>query len=523
MDISSLLTKSCLMYRDNVAVTFAGRSQTYAELGDRAGRLANALSDLGLEPGDRVAVLGDNNLEFIEQAAGIAVAGMVRSPMYVMNPPPTHAYMLNMIGASACIVQDRYAAELESVRDQVPSLKHVIVMGGQAGGSDRLEYEAVLAAASPQFPDVAVAPDADHIIRFSAGTTGKPKGIVHSLAGWLAMGNELALMIPRLMETDAYLVASPMSHAAGLMIWPILVRGARYVIMSSFDPAQFVETIERERVTMTMLVPTMVGMLAAVPDVRSRDLSSLRVVSYGAAPITESQLRTAIDLWGNVMYQTFGQSEALPATTLAPEYHNTSGSQRDQRILTSAGRPNPNVSITIRDEDDNLLPLGEVGEICVNTPGAMKGIWGDPEATASRFTSDGSVRTRDMGYLDEDGFLHLVDRKEDLIISGGFNVWPLEVENAIAAHPAVREVAVVGVPDEKWGEAVFAVVMLTEGSTATEEELIAFAREKVGPVKRPKQIVISDHPLPKSPVGKLLRRQAREEFWTPPDGGADQG
>jgi acyl-CoA synthetase (AMP-forming)/AMP-acid ligase II len=218
------------------------------------------------------------------------------------------------------------------------------------------------------------------------------------------------------------------------------------------------------------------------------------------------------------MYQSYGQSEALPATVLTPAYHGTSGSERDRRILGSAGRPTPNVVITLRDEDGHPLPQGETGEICIDTPGAMKAIWGDPEATAARFTSDGAVRTRDMGYLDEDGFLHLVDRKEDLIISGGFNVWPLEVENALAAHPDVQEVAVVGVPDEKWGEAVFAVVRLRDEGTATEEELIAFAREKVGPVKRPKELVVTRQPLPKSVVGKLLRRQVRDEYWTPAEG-----
>ena len=514
MNFSSILRKSCLMYRDNVAITFGDRRQTYAELGDRACRLANALSDLGLRPGDRVAVLADNQLETLEQAAAIAVAGMVRAPMYTMNTASTHAYMLNLVGARACIVQGKYAADIEKVRDEVPSLEHVIVI--ENGGSDKLEYESLLAAASAEFPDVAVAPDADHIIRFSAGTTGVPKGIVHSGAGWLAMGNEFALGLPRVTENDAYLVASPLSHAAGLMIWPFLGRGARYVVMPSFDPAGFLDLIERERCTITMVVPTMIQMLAAVPGAKERDLSSMRAVTYGAAPITEKALRAGIELWGNIMYQSYGQSEALPVSTLPPEYHRIGGSERDRQILTSAGRPNPNVIVTIRDDHQQVLPVGEIGEICVQTPGAMKGIWGDPEATAARFTSDGSVRTKDMGYLDEDGFLHLVDRKEDLIISGGFNVWPLEVENALSAHPDVTEAAVVGVPDEKWGEAVFAVVTLREGSAATVDELITFAREKVGPVKRPKQLVIADQPLPKSVVGKLLRRQVRTLYWTGP-------
>jgi acyl-CoA synthetase (AMP-forming)/AMP-acid ligase II len=514
MNFGSILRRSCVMFRDNVAVTCGDRQQTYAELGERACRLANALAELGLEPGDRVAVLADNQLETFEQAAAIAAAGLVRAPMYVTNTASTHACMLNLVGARACIVAGKYAADIEKVRDDVPSLQHVIVLDGATGGADELDYEALLAAASPEFPDVVVPPEADHIIRFSAGTTGFPKGIVHSCEGWLAMGNEFSLALPRLTENDAYLVGSPLSHAAGLMIWPFLARGARYVVMPHFEPAGFLELIERERCTMALVVPTMIQMLAGVPGAKDRDLSSLRAVTYGAAPITEKDLRAGIELWGNIMYQSYGQSEALPATTLTPEYHRRGGSARDRRMLTSAGRPNPNVIITIRDEQDGILPDGDVGEICVNTPGAMKAIWRDPEATAARFTADGSVRTRDMGYLDDVGFLHLVDRKEDLIISGGFNVWPLEVENALAAHPDVAEAAVVGVPDEKWGEAVFAVVTLYEGSSATAEELIAFAREKVGPVKRPKQLVIAQQALPKSVVGKLLRRQVRAIYWS---------
>jgi len=514
MDFASILAKSVLMYRDNVAVTFDGRRQTYGELGDRASRLANGLADLGLQPGDRVAVLADNQLETLEQAVGIAIGGFVRAAMYTMNPASTQAHMLNLVGASAVIVQGRYAADIESVRDQVPSLKHVVVTEPDAVVAGAEHYEELLAGASAELPRVSLPPDADHIIRFSAGTTGLPKGIVHSVEGWLAMGNEFALALPRLEETDAYLVASPLSHAAGLMIWPSIAHGARYVVMSSFDPAGFLQLIEDERCTWTMVVPTMIQMLASVPGAKDRDLSSLRVVTYGAAPITEKALLAGIDLWGNIMYQSYGQSEALPATVLTPTYHGTSGSERDRRILGSAGRPTPNVLVTIRDADGMQLPLGETGEICIQTPGAMKGIWGDPAATAARVTSDGAVRTNDMGYLDEDGFVHLVDRKEDLIITGGFNVWPLEVENALAAHPDVLEVAVVGVPDEKWGEAVCAVVTLREGSTATEAALVAFAREKVGPVKKPKQLVISREPLPRSAVGKLLRRQVREQFCT---------
>ena len=519
MDIPSILRKSCQMHAGNIAVTFEGRSQTYAQLWERACRLANALSGLGLSPGDRVAVLADNQLECLEQAAGLTLAGLVRCPMYVLNTASTHAHMLGSVGAHACIVQDKYAADLASVRDQVPGLKHLIVVGDHAVAPDLAGYEALIASAPADDPRVAVGPDDDHIIRFSAGTTGRPKGILHSVAGWLAMGNEFALAGPGIEEGDAYLVASPMSHAAGLMIWPMLASGARYVIMPSFDPARFLELIERERCTMTMVVPTMVQMLARVPEAKTRDLSSLKSVSYGAAPITERTLKAGLELWGNIMYQFYGQSEALPATVLTPRYHLPGGTERERRYLRSAGRPTLNTVVTIRDDSGDVLGTGETGEICIETPGAMKGIWGDPEATAARLTPDGAVRTRDMGYLDSSGFLYLVDRKEDMIISGGYNIWPLEIENALAAHPDVQEAAAVGVPHDKWGEAVFAVVVLETGSAVTGDDLIAWARERLGPVKKPRRIEISDEPLPKSVVGKVLRRQVREKFWVGQDRG----
>ena len=514
MDFASILRKSSVMYRDNVAIRFEGSEQTYAQLWDRACRLANALLDLGLSPGDRVAVLADNGLEFLEQVAALALAGLVRCPLYALNTPSGHAFMLESVGASACLVQHKYAADVAGIRDQAPALKYLITVGGGQAGADFLDYEGLIAAAPATDPGVVADPQADHIIRFSAGTTGRPKGIVHSAAGWLAMGNEFNLAFP-LGEGDAHLVASPLSHAAGLLVWPVLANGARFVVMPGFDAARFLETIERERCTSTMVVPTMVHMLCAVPEARSRDLSSLRLVRYGAAPISQKTLLAGLGLWGNIMSQSYGQSEALPATILTPRYHLPHGSERERRYLTSAGRPTLNTVVTIRDDDDNILPTGETGEICVKTPGQMKGIWGDEAATAARFTPDGAVRTRDMGYLDEDGFLYLVDRKEDMIISGGYNIWPLEVENALAAHPDVAEVAVVGVPDDKWGESVFAVVTLENGAQVTEEQLVGWARDRVGPVKRPRRLVVAAEPLPKSAVGKLLRRQVREKYWQP--------
>jgi acyl-CoA synthetase (AMP-forming)/AMP-acid ligase II len=512
VDLAALLEKTCTLHRDNIAVTCGGRSQTYGQLWERACRLANALLGQGLRPGDRVAVLADNQLEFFEQTTALAIAGLVRCPMYTQNKPDVHAHMLDTVSAAACLVQDTYAADLAGVRDQLPGLKTVVVVG-EADVGDTLDYEQLIETASPERPPVVVLPEDDHIIRFSAGTTGKPKGILHSVAGWWAMGEEFTLALPRIEEDDAYLVASPLSHGSGLMVWPFLMHGARYVVMPGFDPARFLETIERERITLINTVPTMLQVLAAVPEAKERDLSSLRAVFYATAPTSERTILACREIWGNIMYQLYGQSEVLPATILAPRHHLPGGTDRQRTWLRSAGRPTVNTVLTVRDDDDQILGVGEIGEVCVHSPGAMKGIWNDPEANAARFAPDGAIRTRDMGYLDDAGFLFLVDRREDLIISGGFNVWPLEVEDALSAHPAVREAAIVGVPDDRWGEAVRAVVVLADGEVAGPDELIAWAKERVGSVKAPKHVDVVPGPLPRNVVGKLLRREVRAPYW----------
>jgi acyl-CoA synthetase (AMP-forming)/AMP-acid ligase II len=315
----------------------------------------------------------------------------------------------------------------------------------------------------------------------------------------------MALVMPPLGDTDKYLAAGPLAHAALLALYGTLAAGGTVVVMRAFDPARFLETVEHERCTVTMLVPTMIQMITALPQARTANLSSLRAVFYGAAPISERTLADGRAVWGDIMYQMYGQSEAVPLTVLTPADHGGG-------LLRSAGRPTLNTVIRIVDIDGDDLPPGQVGEIAARTPTAMAGIWRDEEATRERFLADGSILTRDMGYLDEDGFLFLADRKEDMVISGGFNIWPAELENALASHPAVAEVAVVGVPHDKWGETPKAVVVLRAGHRADEQELIAWSRQKVGAVKRVTSVEFTDA-LPKSPLGKILRREVRQRFW----------
>jgi acyl-CoA synthetase (AMP-forming)/AMP-acid ligase II len=504
MDLSAIVRAGAARRGDATAVSCDRASQTYTQLYERACRLANAIASLGVKPGERVATLSGNCWEIVEQMAAIALGGYVRTALYAYSSAESNLYLLNLVEASVLIVDVKEYQAIAPLLANATALRHVIVFGGPAR-DETVCYEAALTAASAHDPALVLHDDDPHVIRFSAGTTGKPKGILHTVSGWRAVATEMALAMPALDETDKYLAAGPLAHAALLPLFSTLAAGGSVVVMPAFDPTRFIEIVEQQRCTIALLVPTMIQMIVALPQARTADLSSLRAVFYGAAPISERTLTDGRAIWGDIMYQMYGQSEAVPLTVLAPEDHVG-------HRLRSAGRPTPNTVIRIVDPDGQDVAPGRVGEIAARTPAAMAAIWRDDEATAQRVLADGSVLTRDMGYLDDDGFLYLADRKEDMIISGGYNIWPAELENALASHPAVAEVAVVGVPHEKWGETPKAVVVLRPGHQADEQELIDWSRDKVGAVKRVTSVEFTDA-LPKSPVGKVLRREVKKRFW----------
>jgi acyl-CoA synthetase (AMP-forming)/AMP-acid ligase II len=511
MDFATILRTSARNYGRNVAVWCEGSEQTYAGLYGQACRLAQALRGLGLERGDRVALLGPNGPLTVEQVAGIALGGFVRTGLYAHQTGEVNAYLLDLTGARALILDARQLDALSGHLPGVATLEHVIVYGGEPP-EGMLGYDALLAGADPGDLGVTLAPDDVHVIRFSAGTTGRPKGIYHTVSRWLSIGDEYRWVTPQMDERDAYLAAGPLTHAAVIFLWPALQVGARVVVIEAFEPGLVLRLIEEQRVTFTLMVPTMIQALAAHPDAGARDLSSLRCLNYAASPISETTMTRAVDLFGPVLYQMYGQSEAVPVTMLLPHQHCPRGSERERRWMRSVGRATPNTRLTIVDEEGRPLPVGEVGEVAAQTPGSMSGLWNDPEGTRQRVLPDGSVLTRDMGRLDEEGFLYLADRKEDMIISGGYNIWPAELERAISAHPAVGDVCVIGVPHEKWGETPKAVVVLVPGASVEPQELVELTRERVGSVQKVTSVEFVDS-LPRSAIGKVLRREVRERYW----------
>lgn len=505
---------------DRIAMVCEGHRQTYRELGVRSQQLVHALRELGVDKGECVALLVDNGPRTLEQIVGLAWGGYVRAPLYSHDPPDRHRYLLDLTEAAALVVDTHHLAALGPELAECESLRQVIVVPASDGetvvAAQALaahDYEDLVANASTEPVEFATKPDDPYQIRFSAGTTGLPKGILHDIQAWAAMGElTVAPLADPLSADDCYLAAGPLTHASSMPVWPVLAAGGKIVVLPVFEPERFLETVEQERVTTTLIVPTMVQLIANHPEATQTDLSSLRGVFYGASPMPETVLRDAIGLWGQVMYQLYGQSEAVPVTSLLATDHLLDGTDDERVRLRSAGRPIGDCQVRIESDDGKILPESEVGEVVVHTRGRMREIWKDAEATRSRITSDGWVRTRDMGWLDANGFLFLADRKEDLIISGGFNIWPAELENALVSHPGVREAAVVGVPHPKWGETPRAAVVLDEPADGvSEEDLIAWTRDQVGSVKKVTGVRFVDE-LPKTPIGKTLRRVVREQI-----------
>jgi acyl-CoA synthetase (AMP-forming)/AMP-acid ligase II len=507
--IADLIRRSCAQHAARVVVKHHDRTQTYAQLWDRSARLVNGLRSLGIQPGDRVATLAPNSLTTLETMTGLALGGYVRTALHGMNAAEAHAYMLANAGARALITTAELYRQFADAFGEVAGLEHIIVQDAPNGV---LDYESLLAGAGADDAKVPVTGDSLLHLAYSSGSTGRPKASMHSHRSWMHVTADHALMLPRLTGQDTYLAAAPLTHAASTVIYALLARGCRVVVMDHFDAGLALELIDRERCTVTVMVPTMLQMIVNHEAASTVDLSSLRAVLYAGAPISPGTARRSRDLLGDVLFQTYGQSECLPVTSLTPEDH-AEGALSNATLLRSAGRPCLNSSVRILDDDGNDLGVARIGEIAVRTDGRMLGVYGDAEATGARLTPDGHVRTRDSGYLDERGYLYVVDRKEDMIISGGFNIWPAEIENALGQHAAVEDVVVVAVPHAKWGETPHAVVRLREQATATEQELIDFCRDRLGSMKKPTAIAFTLDPFPRTDLGKLRRREIRDQFW----------
>jgi long-chain acyl-CoA synthetase len=499
-------------YKNRTAVVFEDKRLTFSQMDARINRVSNGLLALGLTKGCKVAVLMNNSVESAASLFAIPRAGLTYVSMNARHSAREHAEALSDSEADVLIVDEGFTDLLAPVLPSLLTLKQVIIVGASRPG--RLTYDELTADQSADPPEVEIDEDEDiERLQYTSGTTGRPKGVAWTFrTGYNVLTNILMNLDEPIRPSDVNLNSGPLTHAAGLMMMVYYSRGATNIILPRYDEQEVLKTIEREKVTSLLLIPTMLYRLLMVPNLKSFDLSSIRRIWYGTAPMAAEKLTEAIRVFGNVFRQNYGMSEiAQPITFLGPEDHVIDGSEVQTRRLTSAGRPAMGVEIKVAGEDGAPVKPGEVGEILVRSNKLMKGYWKNPGETAEAFRG-GWFHTRDMATVDEDGYIYIMDRKSDMIISGGFNIYPREVEDVIMAHPGVTEAAVIGVPHAIWGEVVKAMVVLKDGVRLTETEIVEHCRKNLASYKKPTSVDFIKE-IPKNLYGKVNRRVLKEPFW----------
>jgi acyl-CoA synthetase (AMP-forming)/AMP-acid ligase II len=510
MQMIEMFDRGVSLYPENTCFVLADGSQswTFAETSAITHRIAAALTERGIGVGARIGVLSHN-----EPRAFMCILGGLRAGgcWLAMNARSSAQDLADLLELTGCDVLF-YAGSMADHAMEIASKTTVgmLVAIGPGGRPEDPELDDFMA---PEGTTVGLPPyEPERVAMYmgTGGTTGKPKAVQMPHRAFNAMTLGLAVH----MHEDAppvQLLAAPMTHAAGGITFVVFGLGGTHVVHDGVNPKEIFESIERHKVTRLFLPPTAIYALLSHPDVRDHDYSSLRHFLYAAAPMSVDKLKEAMEVFGPCMCQCFGQSEVpMICTWFGPDEHAQALADRPDRLAT-CGRATVVASVAIMDDDGNVLPNNERGEIVVRSDLRMLGYLNDPVQTAETDRGDGWHGTSDIGYRDDDGYFYIVDRKRDMIISGGFNVFPSEIEQVIWSHPAVEDCAVIGVPDEKWGESVTAVVELKAGEEVDGKELIALCRDRLGVVKTPKSVIFRD--LPRSPVGKVLKRELRKEYW----------
>lgn len=511
MRMSQAIARAIQVNGRGIATSFKGRRRSWAEVGERIARLAAGLQAEGLRKGDRVAMYAVNSDRYFEYFFAVAWAGGVFVPINIRLAPPEVQYWLEDSGCRFLFVDDAFLKVVEGLAGRLGSVEKVFHSGEGAPPPGMGSFEGLIEGHSAI---EAAAGGADELcaIYYTGGTTGRSKGVMLSQQNLLL--NALQTMACVGFSTrNTYLHAAPMFHMAdGVGTFSCALFAATNAIIPLFDPQGFLEAMAAERVTHALIVPTMVNMVLNHPALSATDLSHWEVLMYGASPMPEALIALALRKLPHVrLWQAYGQTEASPVLTLMPpEYHVLEGPLSGK--LRAAGMAVPGLEVAILDENDQEVPRGTVGQICGRGANTMMGYWQMPEQTAQTLSS-GWLHTGDGGYMDEDGFVFVVDRVKDMIVSGGENVYSAEVENAIYQHPAVAECAVIGIPSEKWGEQVHAVVRRKPDHDLDEAALIAHCHEWIANYKCPRSVSFVTDPLPLSGAGKILKRELRRPFW----------
>lgn len=514
MNIPTLIAKGAKYYSDRTAIVFGEKRFTFREVNERANRLANGLLSLGIKKGDRIASLNRNCCQHIEIVFARFKIGAVDVTLNPRLSPEEAAWQINDSKTNTIFVAEELLDNVRPILSSCRGIKNIIALSGASG--KEIDYEELIASGSPEEPptiETELYDDELGGIMYTAGTTGKPKGIAHPRrTAWAVARNLLLDMVPDLSSQDVFLGLQPLYHAVGWFILPCWLRGTTHVIVPEFRAEIALDTIEKEKVTVVKTVPTVLVRLVAHPDIRKRNLHSVRTIIYGASPMPIEPLKQAIQIFGPVFIQNYGQTEApMNICLLRKEDHVTEGETEKTARLASVGRPYTLVEVRVVNEKGMDVSAGEVGEVVVRGDHIMKEYWQLPQETQETIKNDW-LHTRDMARMDKDGYIYLVDRKSEMIISGGLNLYPNEVEQVLYKHPAVLEAAVFGVPDNDWGESVKAVIALKPGMMVTEQEIIDFCKSHLASYKKPKSVDFMTS-LPKSPEGKVLRRTLREPYW----------
>lgn len=514
--LASMLQTSYSTYAGQAALVHGEVVQSYAELGEQAHRLARGLHTLGVCPQDRIVILSANCPEFIIATHAIFVGGYVRVALGARLHPMEIIDIVQDCRPRAIFLGSDWVENLSRIRDQLTSVEQFIVLDGSAEGM--LSFSQLVEAGDRLQPTTPVAADDLCALIYTSGTTGRPKGAMLTHANWVAMVRNSMVELPPVETDDVVLHVAPLSHLSGYVEPTYSARGACHVVSTSFQPPRVLEDIRSLNVTILPLVPTMLNMLVSEADSSGNvKAPTLRVILYGGSAIAPSRLAHAVSVFGDVFVQFYGLSEVpMPLSCLSRGDHRFDPAGTLPARLASAGRVNPFVELRICGPSGEMLPAGSLGEITVRSDTIMAGYWHRPDLTCEMVNVDNWAATGDLGRLDSDGYLYIVDRKSDMIVTGGYNVYPTEVENIISTLNEVDEVAVVGVPDMRWGEAIKAIVVLRKGSRLTEEDIISACARRLAGYKKPRSVEFVSE-LPKTSSGKIKRRQLRDGYWADSD------
>lgn len=510
MNQGRFTTRNARYWPDQPAVIYRDRVLTFKQLDERSSRLANALIALGACKGDRVAVQSYNRPELVELECALYKAGLVKVALNARLSPAETVETVNNAQARIMLAGPAHMAEISKLRARLTDVRTYVAIDAAEDGF--LDYEALLADASEVSPNEEMEPDDLAVLHFTSGSTGKLKAAMQTVGNRFASLRKVVMGRMRAQPGDVLALAGPITHASGMFMQPFLFQGGAILLHDRFDPDSFLASVQRHKVTHTFLVPTMINMIVAHPKAAEYDLSSLRTVSYGSAPMAPSRIKEAWKLFGPVLSQGYGAGETTGGLiALTTEDHRKAIEEGREELLMACGRCFSESEVKLVDDNGTEVAQGEIGEIVIRGPDVFAGFWREPEITAQTLKNSW-LHTGDLARMDAEGYIAIVDRKKEMIISGGFNVYPSEIEQVLYSHPSVYEACVVGVPDATWGESVKAVVVLREGHAADAEALVAHCKEFLADFKKPRSVDFVAE-LPKNANGKLSRKELKERYW----------